>query len=42
MDFIEKIDKELGQITIKNFLPMQSGDLKNTLADSSLLENWID
>ena len=42
MDFIETIDKELGQITIKNFLPMQSEDVKDTLADISLLENWID
>ena len=42
MDFIETIEKELGQKAIKNFLPIQSGDLKDTLADTSLLENWID
>ena len=42
MDFIETIEKELGQKAIKNFLPMQSGDVKDTLADTSLLENWID
>ena len=42
MDFIETLEKELGQKAIKNFLPMQSGDLKDTLADNSLLENWID
>ena len=42
MDFIEKIEKELGQKAIKNFLPMQSGDVKDTLTDTSLLENWID
>ena len=39
MDFIETLEKELGQKAIKNFLPMQSGDLKDTLADNSLLEN---
>ena len=42
MDFIETIEKELGQKAIKNFLPMQSEDVKDTLADISLLENWID
>ena len=42
MDFIETIEKELGQKDIKNFPPMQSGDVKDTHADSSLLENWID
>ena len=42
MDFIETIEKELGQKDIKNFPPMQSGDGKDTLADTSLLENWID
>ena len=42
MDFIETIEEELGQKAIKNFLPMQPGDVKDTLADTSLLENWID
>ena len=42
MDFIETIEKELGQKAIKNFLQMQSGDVKDTLADTSFLENWID
>ena len=42
MDVIETIEKELGQKAIKNFLQMQSGDVKNTLTDTSLLENWID
>ena len=41
MDFIETIEEELGQNAIKNFLPMQPGDVKDTLADTSLLENWI-
>lgn len=42
MDVLEKIEKELGQKAIKNFLQMQSGDVKDTLTDTSLLENWID
>ena len=42
MDFIETMEKELGQKAKKNFLPMQSEDVKDTLADISLLENWID
>ena len=42
MDVIETIEKELGQKAIKNFLQMQSRDVKDTLTDTSLLENWID
>jgi len=42
MDVIKIIEKELGQKAIKNFLQMQSGDVKDTLTDTSLLENWID
>ena len=37
MDFIEKLEEELGQKDIKNFLPMQPRDLKDTLAETSLL-----
>ena len=40
-EFIETIENELGQKAIKNFLPMQQGDVKSTLADTSLLEDWI-
>ena len=42
MEFIETIEEELGQKSLKNFMPMQPGDVKATLADTSLLENWID
>ncbi len=41
MEFIEIIEKELGQKALKNFMPMQPGDVKLTLADTSLLENYI-
>ena len=41
-DILETIEKELGQKALKIFLPMQPGDVKASLADTSLLENWID
>jgi len=41
MDFIKIIEEIIGQKAIKNFLPMQMGDVKSTLADTSLLENYI-
>ena len=41
MEFIEIIEKELGQKALKNFMPMQPGDVKLTLADTSLLESYI-
>ena len=37
MKFIEAIEDELGIKAIKNFLPMQTGDVKGTLASNSLL-----
>ena len=42
IDFIKIIEKEIGIKAIKNFLPMQMGDVKSTLADTSLLEKYID
>ena len=41
IDFIKIIEKEIGIKAIKNFLPMQMGDVKSTLADTSLLEKYI-
>lgn len=38
MDFIRIIEKKLNKKAIINFLPMQIGDIKSTLADNSLLE----
>lgn len=38
MDFIEQIETNLGKKAIKNFLPMQPGDVYQTFADTSLLE----
>ncbi len=41
IDFIEKIEKVIGKKATKDFLPMQKGDVESTLADTKLLENWI-
>ena len=35
MDFIEAIERALGKMAIKNFLPMQAGDVPTTWADVS-------
>jgi len=37
MDFIEAIEKSLNKEAIKNFLPMQAGDVANTWADTTEL-----
>ena len=39
LDFIELIEKNLGKKAIKNFMPMQEGDVASTWADCSLLQN---
>ncbi len=39
--FISTLENIIGKKAIKNFLPMPKGDVKSTLADTSLLENYI-
>ncbi len=39
MDFIEAIEIELGAKAIRNYMPMQTGDVPATWADATLLEN---
>ncbi len=41
MDYIEAIEGALGITAIKQFMPMQPGDLHATSADTSALEAWI-
>lgn len=41
MDYIEAIEKALGKEAIKNYLPMQMGDVPATSADTDELNNWI-
>ena len=39
--FIEVMEEALGREAIKDFRPMQPGDVVATSADSSALEKWI-
>tara|TARA_Y100000589_G_scaffold308837_1_gene325755 strand:- start:783 stop:1805 length:1023 start_codon:yes stop_codon:yes gene_type:complete len=41
MDYINCIETIIGIKAIKKFMPMQPGDVKKTLSDSTLLEEWI-
>ena len=38
LNFINVLEKELGIKAIKNYLPMQKGDVHSTLSDSKLLK----
>ena len=40
MDYIEAVENALGTTAIKEFLPMQPGDVPATAADTSALEVW--
>tara|TARA_Y100001968_G_scaffold161209_1_gene147448 strand:+ start:55 stop:1074 length:1020 start_codon:yes stop_codon:yes gene_type:complete len=39
--FIEILEDELGFKAVKNFLPIQPGDVEATSANIDLLENWV-
>jgi UDP-glucuronate 4-epimerase len=39
--FIETLEKALGIKAIKNFLPMQAGDVHTTYADVKQLQDWV-
>jgi UDP-glucuronate 4-epimerase len=39
LDFIDAIEEELGQKAIRNYMPMQLGDVPATWANASLLQN---
>tara|TARA_Y100000589_G_scaffold313221_1_gene334344 strand:- start:24856 stop:25881 length:1026 start_codon:yes stop_codon:yes gene_type:complete len=41
MDYIYEIERALDKKAIKEYLPMQLGDVKSTSADTSKLEDWI-
>jgi UDP-glucuronate 4-epimerase len=38
LDFIDALEKELGAKAIRNYMPMQKGDVKETLSDTTLLK----
>ena len=41
MEFIYALEKEFGLEAKKDFKPMQKGDVINTLADNTLINEWI-
>ena len=42
MEFIHSLEKKLGKKAIKEYLPIQPGDVPNTESDTKSLEKWID
>ena len=40
--FINMMEEALGKKAIKNFLPIEKGDVEITYADTNKLEEWID
>ena len=42
LDFIEIIEEILGKKAMRNYMPMQKGDIESTWADASLLKNLTD
>ena len=41
-EFIEHLEKNLGEKAIKIYKDMQPGDVKETLSDCSLINSWVD
>ena len=41
MEFITALEKEIGMKAVKEFKPLQPGDVKNTAADTQKIFNWI-
>ena len=41
MDFIMILENEIGIKAIKEFIPMQEGDVESTYADTTMIKNWI-
>ena len=41
LDFIEAIEKALNKKAVRNYMPMQIGDVPGTWADTTLLEDLI-
>jgi UDP-glucuronate 4-epimerase len=41
MDFIAYLEKAIGKQALKEFLPMQAGDVKATYANTDALEDWV-
>ena len=41
MDYIEAIELALGHTAVKNYLPMQPGDVPATAANTDELDAWV-
>ena len=41
LDFIEKLEDNLGEKSIKNLLPIQPGDVEKTWANIQNIQSWI-
>ena len=41
LNFIELMEKALGRKALKDFQPMQPGDVVSTAADTRALEDWV-
>jgi UDP-glucuronate 4-epimerase len=41
MSYIEALEKALGRVAVKNYLPMQPGDVPATFADTDALNQWV-
>ena len=41
LKYVEALESSLGIKAIKEYAPMQPGDVKATFSDTALLENWI-
>ncbi len=41
MEYIDALEAALGKTAQKNYLPMQTGDVANTFADTSELDAWV-
>ena len=39
LDFIKQLEKELGKKAIRNYMPLQKGDVANTYADISAIKS---
>jgi len=42
LDFIEILESEIGIKAIKDFSPMQKGDVIDTASDTTLINDWVD
>ena len=42
MDYVSALEKAIGKTSIKEFLPMQQGDVYKTMSNTDKLKEWID